>query len=312
MKKLKVIFMGTPLFSVPILEMLIEKTNVIGVVTQPDKKVGRHQDVKYSPIKQLALKHNINVFTPVKIRVDFKDIIALNPDIIITCAYGQIIPKEILSCPLLGCINVHASLLPCLRGGAPIHHAIMDGYEETGITIMYMDEQMDSGDIISQEKIKISSDDNVGTLHDKLSIIGRDLLLKTLPSIIDKTNKREKQDLNKVTFGFNIKREEELIDFNNSSISIFNKVRGLYPWPLAYFILNDQETKVLECKVIDEKSSKKPGDIIKADKNGLLIKALDNAVLITKIKPYGKKEMLFGDYYNGLKDKTGIVIKNVL
>ena len=195
MKNIKVVFMGTPDFSVPVLEGLIENYQVVGVVTQPDRKVGRKKEICFSPIKKLALEHNILVFQPEKIRVDFDDILKLNPDIIVTCAYGQIIPKEILDYPKYGCINVHASLLPKLRGGAPIHKSIIDGYLKTGITIMYMDEKMDSGDIISQAETEILDTDTMESLHDRLKLIGKKLLLDTLPTIIDGSAKRISQKL---------------------------------------------------------------------------------------------------------------------
>ena len=190
MKDKTVIFMGTPEFSVPILKKLIEETNVIAVVTQPDKTVGRKNELVFSPIKKEALAHNIQVFQPLKIRKEYDEIIALNPDIIITCAYGQIVPTEILNCPKYGCINVHASLLPKLRGGAPIHHAIIDGYEKTGITIMYMNEKMDEGDIITQVETIIADSDTTEKLHDRLSLLGKDLLIETLPSIFAGQNPR--------------------------------------------------------------------------------------------------------------------------
>ena len=170
---MKVVFMGTPLFAVPVLEGLIDNYEVVLVVTQPDKKVGRHQDVKLSLIKKLALEHNIAIFQPEKIKTDYQTILDANPDMIVTCAYGQIVPKIILDCPKFGCINVHASLLPKLRGGAPIHKAIIEGYSSTGITIMYMDIGMDDGDIISQSEIEIFDSDNLESLHDKLSILGK-------------------------------------------------------------------------------------------------------------------------------------------
>ena len=224
---MKIVFMGTPDFAVNVLQGLIDSNyDVVGVVSQPDKEVGRKRILTPTPVKEVALKYNIPVFQPIKIRNEYDDILALEPDLIVTCAYGQIIPKEILDYPRLGCINVHGSLLPKLRGGAPIHHAIMDGLEETGITIMYMDVSMDSGDIISQRSIPITESDNVGILWDKLSLLGRDLLIDTLPSIIDGTNERIKQDESLVTFGFNVKREEEHIDFNKTSREVFNHVRG--------------------------------------------------------------------------------------
>ena len=200
MKNLKVVFMGTPEFAVGVLDALIKETDVRLVVSQPDKMVGRKKELKSTPVKLKALENNIEVFQPNKIREDYQRIVQINPDIIITCAYGQIIPKALLDLPKLGCINVHASLLPKLRGGAPIHKCLIDGYSKTGITIMYMDEKMDSGDIISQEEYVIKEDDNVGKLHDILSNIGAELLIKTLPSIINKTNKRIKQNEAEVTY----------------------------------------------------------------------------------------------------------------
>ena len=213
MKDKRVVFMGTPEFSIPVLEMLIEKTNVVLVVTQKDAYVGRKHELKMSPIKEIALKNNIEVFTPTKIREDYDRILEVKPDIIITCAYGQIIPKILLDTPKYKAINVHASLLPKLRGGSPLHKCLIDGYQKTGITIMYMAEGMDDGDIIKQKSIKIEDSDNVGTIHDKLSIMGRDLLLETLPSIFNNTNDRIKQNENEVTFAYNIKHEDEKLDF---------------------------------------------------------------------------------------------------
>lgn len=209
MKNKKVVFMGTPLFSVPVLEMLIENTNVVLVVTQPDSFVGRKKELKYPPVKECAIKHNIPVFQPTKIRNEYEEILKYNPDIIITCAYGQIIPSILLDTPKYKAVNVHASLLPKLRGGSPLHKCIIDGYSETGVTIMYMAPGMDDGDIITQKKINIEDSDNVGTIHDKLSVMGRDLLLLTLPSIFDGTCNRTKQNESEVTFAYNIKREEE-------------------------------------------------------------------------------------------------------
>ena len=184
---MRIVFMGTPDFAVSVLQGLIDnyKDSIVGVVSQPDKRVGRHQVLTNTPVKELALKNNIKVIQPEKIRNDFQCVIDLNPDIIITCAYGQIIPSEILDYPKLGCINVHASLLPKLRGGAPIHKAIIDGYKETGVTIMYMDKSMDTGDMISKVEVPILDSDNLESLHDKLSEAGTKLLLDTLPSIFD-------------------------------------------------------------------------------------------------------------------------------
>ncbi len=300
MKDKKVVFMGTPDFAVPILEALIENTNVILVVTQPDKEVGRKREIKFSPIKEIALKNNIEVFQPTKIKNEFNHVLELNPDIIITCAYGQIIPSELLFTPKYKAINVHASLLPKLRGGAPIHHAIIDGYDKTGITIMYMDERMDEGNIISQEEINIEDSDNVGTLHDKLSLLGRDLLIQTLPSIFEGINNSIPQNNEEATYGYNIKREEELIDFNKSSREVFNQIRGLYPFPCGYALLDGNNIKIIESH-IGNSSKGTPGQIINVYKNGIGVMCKDKEIVITKLKPEGKKEMNATDFINGHK-----------
>ena len=301
---MKVIFMGTPDFAVPVLEGLIENYEVVLVVSQPDKRVGRKQELRNTPIKEVALKNNIPVFQPTKIREDYEEIINLNPDIIVTCAYGQIIPKVILDCPRLGCINVHASLLPKLRGGAPIHKAIIDGYKTTGITIMYMDVKMDNGDIISQKEIEITDSDNLKSLHDKLSVLGKELLLETLPSIIEGTNTRTKQNEADVTFAYNITREEEHIDFNKTSREVFNLIRGLSPVPGSNAILFDNEMKIYESIINDKKYSGNPGEIVDITKQGIVVKTSDGSITITKLKPFGKKMMDASSYVNGIgKDK---------
>lgn len=303
MKNKKVVFMGTPLFSVPVLEMLIENTNVVLVVTQPDSFVGRKKELKYPPVKECAIKNNIPVFQPTKIRNEYEEILKYNPDIIITCAYGQIIPSILLDTPKYKAVNVHASLLPKLRGGSPLHKCIIDGYSETGVTIMYMAPGMDDGDIITQKKINIEDSDNVGTIHDKLSVMGRDLLLLTLPSIFDGTCNRTKQNESEVTFAYNIKREEEKLDFNKTARDVFNQIRGMYPFPIAYTTLNDEIIKICESKIGD-KTTGKIGEIIALYDNGIGVKCSDKEIIITKLKPSGKKEMQAKDFINGRgKDK---------
>lgn len=300
MKSTKVIFMGTPEFAVPVLQTLIDNTQVVLVVTQPDKLVGRNKVLTPPPVKQLALENNIEVFQPTKIREDYKRITSLNADLIITCAYGQIIPEEILNNPRLGCINVHASLLPRLRGGAPIHHAIIDGEEKTGITIMYMDKKMDTGDIISTVEYKIKDTDNVGTLHDELSKLGSELLLQTLPSIVDGTNNRTPQNHDEATYAWNIKREEEHVTFNRPSKEILNQIRGLNPWPTANAIILDQEVKILEAYIGEKDSKLSPGIVCEINKDNFAITTNDKIIHITKVKPFGKKIMDARDYINGM------------
>ena len=303
MKDKKVIFMGTPEFSVPVLEMLIEETNVIMVVTQPDSFVGRHRELRPTPIKEVALKHNIEVYQPEKIRKEYDYILSKNPDVIITCAYGQIIPEELLETPEYKAINVHASLLPKLRGGSPLHRCIIDGYKETGITIMYMAKGMDDGDIIRQKSIKIEDDYNVGDIHDKLSVLGRDLLKETLPDIFNRNITRTKQNEDEVTFAYNIKREEEKIDFNKTANEVYNQIRGMYPFPVAYTTLNDEIIKICESK-IGNSTNKEPGEIINVYNDGIGVACKDKEIIITKLKPSGKKEMYAKDYINGKKKEN--------
>lgn len=302
MKDKKVVFMGTPEFSVPVLEMLIENTNVVLVVTQPDSYVGRKHELKYTPVKECALKHNIPVFQPEKVREKTDEILKCNPDIIITCAYGQIIPSILLDTPKYKAVNVHASLLPKLRGGSPLHRCIIDGYSETGVTIMYMAPGMDDGDIITQRSIEIKDTDNVGIIHDELSIMGRDLLLETLPNIFSGNITRTKQNTEEVTYAYNIKREEEKLDFNKTAREVFNQIRGMYPFPVAYTTLNGEVIKICE-SVIGNSSKGKPGEIIETSKDGISVMCKDKNIIITRLKPSGKKEMSAKDYLNG-KNKT--------
>lgn len=301
MKDLKVIFMGTPEFCVPILESLIKECDVIAVVTKPDKEVGRKKEIVYSPIKKVALNNNIKVIQPIKIRNEYQEILDLKPDIIITCAYGQIIPEVILNAPKYGCINVHASLLPKLRGGAPIHKAIIYGYDKTGITIMYMDKGMDTGDMISKVEVAIEDNDTTETLHNKLQKVAVPLLMDTLPSIIAGTNKREKQNNDEATYAYNVSREEEHVDFNSTSKEIFNKIRGLNSWPGAYAILDDKNVKLWMCKINGKVYDKTPGTIVNLSKEGMEVVTKDGSILITELQLPGKKKMSIKDFVNGNK-----------
>ena len=304
---MKIVFMGTPDFAVPILEGLVSSYDVSLVVSQPDKKVGRHQVLTPTPVKKCALDHNISVFQPEHIKNDYQQIIDCNQDIIITCAYGQMIPTEILELPKFGCINVHASLLPKLRGGAPIHKSIINGDSKTGITIMYMEEAMDSGDIISQSETEILDTDNLESLHDRLSIMGRDLLLETLPDIFNGTNSRVEQNKNEVTYAYNIKHEEEKIDFNKESRDIFNLIRGLSPVPGAFCYLDGQVFKVYSSRISDNQyENAKAGEVVKIYKDGIGIKTLDGEIIFTDVKPFSKKRMSAASYLNG-RDRDSLI-----
>lgn len=306
---MKIVFMGTPIFAVPILEGLIKNYEVIGVVSQPDKEVGRKRVLTKTPVKEIAEKYNIDVFQPIKIREDFDKIKEWNPDIIITCAYGQIIPEELIKLPKLGCINVHGSLLPKYRGGAPIHRSIINGDSETGITIMYMDKGMDTGNMISKRSIPIELDDNLESLSNKLSILGRNLLLDTLPSIIDGTNESIKQDEKEVVYAYNIKPEEEKIDFNNNTIDIYNLIRGLSPSIGAYFMMDGERVKVYKSRIGNNKYDKS-GIIKNIYKDGIGISTKDGEIILEEIQPFGKKKMFVKDYLNGI-DKNKLINKEL-
>lgn len=298
MKNKNIVFMGTPDFSVPVLKMLIENTNVLLVVTQPDKIVGKDKTVSFNPVKKLSLEENIPVFQPIRIRKDFEKLKNLDIDLIVTCAYGQIIPKEVLDMPKYGCINVHASILPKYRGSAPIQWCLFNNDDVTGVTIMYMDEGMDTGDIIKIKEIPILDSDNVGTLHDKLSKLGCDLLLEVLPTIFNKTNNRIKQG-NNYTMAPMIKREDERLDFNEEGKKIIGKIKGLNPWPLANIIINNQEIKVLEAEFVQKKVDN-TGIIKEIDKKNLGITCKDGIIYLKKIKPSGKKIMEINSFLNGI------------
>ena len=268
------------------------------VVTQPDKIVGKDKTVSFNPVKKLALEENIPVFQPMRIRKDFEKLKNLDIDLIVTCAYGQIIPKEVLDMPKYGCINVHASILPKYRGSAPIQWCLFNNDDVTGVTIMYMDEGMDTGDIIKIKEIPILDSDNVGTLHDKLSKLGCDLLLEVLPTIFDKTNDRIKQG-NNYTMAPMIKREDERLDFNEEGKKIIGKIKGLNPWPLANIIINNQEIKVLEAEFVQKKVDN-TGIIKEIDKKNLGITCKDGIIYLKKIKPSGKKVMEINSFLNGI------------
>ena len=304
-EKLKVVFMGTPSFAVPILEGLINNYNVVLVVCQPDRKKNRKGDVIIPDTKRLAIDNNIPVFQPLRVREEYQTILDYNPDIIITCAYGQFIPKEIIDYPKYGCINVHGSLLPKLRGGAPIHHAIINGDKVTGMTVMSMSEKMDAGDIISQSSLEIGEDEILDSLYERMSLLGASLLLDTIPNIIDGTAKYFPQNEEEVTFGLNITKEEEKIDFNKTAIEIKNRVRGLNSVPGAYTILDDKRMKVYKV-MIDNKDYKKGaiGEIVAVTDDAMVVKCQDGYVKILEIALEGKKRCLVKDYFNGVKKES--------
>ncbi len=302
---MKILFMGTPEFSVNVLKGLIENYEVVGVVTQPDKEVGRKQEIQFSPVKKLALENDIRVYQPEHMKTDYENLLKLKVDLIVTCAYGQIIPKALLDFPKYGCINVHASLLPKLRGGAPIHKAIMTNQVRTGVTIMYMVEKMDAGDIISSIDTPIYPDDNVGTLHDRLSMLGTQLLLETIPKIISGDIHPVKQNEEEATYAWNITREEEKIDFSKNTIDVYNQIRGLSPWPGAYAILDGVNVKIYASRISDSFfTMRKDGEIGKVYKDGIGVSTKDGEIIITELQFAGKRRMSVKDYFHGMNPET--------
>ena len=311
---MKIVFMGTPQFSVKILEDLHQKYPVSLVVSQADKLVGRKKILTFSPVKEKALELGIEVFQPKRIRDDFKKILDLNPDIIITAAYGQIIPKIVLDYPRLGAINVHGSLLPKLRGGAPIQRSIKRLHKETGITIMYMAMKMDSGDIITQRSIPITKEDTSGTLFEKLSVIGSELLLDTLPSIFEGTNSRIPQDLDQVTFAYNLKREEEVLDWNLNVEQIDAHLRAFTPAPLIYTSIDNKQVKVhklrYEVGLSEEQSSYENGTILIVNKKQVGVKAKNGIIYLLEVQLSGKKPQEISQFMSGAGRTLFLQYKN--
>ena len=309
MKDKRVVFMGTPDFSVPVLEKLIENTNVVLVVTKKDAYVGRKKVLTESPVAICAHEHNIEVYKPNKLKEDYEYILNKKPDIIITCAYGSIVPKVVLDYPSYGCINVHASLLPKYRGASPIVASILNGEKETGITIMYMDEGIDTGNIIMSRSIKIEDNDNSLSLSNKLSLLGANLLIDTLPKIFEGENFDIPQDNEEATYVGMLKREDEHIDFNNSVENIKNQVRAFSPEPYTFINIDDTEYKISEVE-IKKCDVSKIGIIVEVNKDSFGITAKDGIVYIKRIKPSGKKEMSVKDFFN-VFDKKSLLNKKV-
>jgi methionyl-tRNA formyltransferase len=309
----KIIFMGTPDFSVPILRQIIEDGyEVIGVVTQPDRPVGRKKVLTPPPVKVEAVKYGIPVYQPEKIREkgELEKILTLRPDVIVTAAYGQILPKELLDAPKYGCINVHASLLPELRGGAPIHYAIMQGKKKTGVTIMYMVEKLDAGDMLTNVEVAITDEDNVGTMHDKLSLAGANLLKDTLPLLLEGKLTPIPQNHDKATFAANIKREQEKIDWMKTGEEIFNHIRGLNPWPVAFTTIGGQVMKVWQAEKVPGLKNEVPGTIFKIEPDGFIVgTGNDTVIKITELQPSGKTKMTSEEFLRGSGSKMTIGCK---
>ena len=298
-KDIRIVFMGTPEFASNVLKGLVENNyNIVGVVSQPDKEVGRKRILTPSPVKEMALSHGLKVLTPVKIRKEYEEVLSLEPDLIITCAYGQIIPKALLEYPKYKCINTHGSLLPKGRGGAPIQRSIMNGEDKTGITIMFMNEKMDEGDILYQEEMPIDIHDTNATLFNKLSNLALDMLLKFLPEYIKGNYTAIKQDNDKASYTYNITKEEEFISFNEDVKKVYDHIRGLLDNPGAYFVANDKKYKLISVD-FEYCNDTDAGLIRGLENNYFRIDAINGFIKVLKIKPEGKNEMDARSFFNG-------------
>lgn len=297
----KLLFMGTPEFSATVLKGLLEdgRYDILAVVTQPDRAVGRKKEIKMTPVKEVALAHNLKVYQPEKLSgsEEMAELMTLGADGIVTAAFGQFLPTKLLDSVGFA-VNVHASLLPKYRGGAPIHYAIMNGEAEAGVTIMEMVKEMDAGDMVSKASTPILDEDNVGTMFEKLAIVGRDLLLETLPGYIAGDIKPEPQDHSQATFSPNISPEQERIDWTKSDREVFDQVRGMYPWPVAHTYLDGQRFKVYETALAE--GNGKPGQIISKTKKELVVATGQGAISLKTVQPAGKPKMAIADFLNGV------------
>jgi methionyl-tRNA formyltransferase len=308
LNKIKVIFLGTPEFSVPILNSLIENYNVVAVVTQPDKKVGRKQEIVPAPIKKVALANEIEILQPESVTGNsefIRSVTELKPDLIVVAAYGFILPQEILDIPKFGVINVHASLLPKLRGASPIQSAIMNGDDKTGVTIMLVNQKMDEGDILSQAESEINNDETFPSLHDKLSILGTHLLIDTLPNYISGEIKSQKQDDSQASYCQLISKEDGKIEWNKSAEEIERQVRALNPWPGTWTIWGNKKLKIISADISDVQDVRESGHV----DNDLVVKCGKEGLKLKELQLEGKKVMTAKEFLNGYKNIIGQILK---
>ena len=308
---MKIVFMGTPEFAVPCLQKIIDEGHeVLAVVTQPDKPKGRGKKLAMPPVKELALKYNIDVYQPVKAREDsfVEKLKEINPELIVVVAFGQILPKSILDIPKFGCVNVHASLLPKYRGAAPLNWVIINGEEKTGVTTMYMDVGLDTGDMILKSEIPLDDEITAGELRDKMMVQGAEVLKDTIDLISKGEAPREKQNDEETCYSPIMDKSLGNIDWSKSATDIHNLIRGVNPWPSAYTTYDKQTMKIWKTKVLDKLSEKTPGTILSVDKNGIEVSTGDKVLQISEIQMSGKKRMIVSEYIKGNDISTGIVL----
>lgn len=310
-KQIRILFMGTPEIAVSMLERLwSDGYRIIGVVSQPDKKVGRKQVLQMPPVKQAALAHDIPVYQPIRIRDDYEELMQLDIDLIVTCAYGQFIPSKLLEHPTYGSVNVHASLLPKLRGGAPIHKAIIEGHAESGVSIMRMVKKMDAGAVMAQSHVAIADEDTMGSLYDKLAVSGAQLLSESIPKIIDGSAVFVEQNEAEATFAYTIQKEEEHADFRRDVESVYNHIRGLIPAPCAYVLVNGKKLKFHKVRRLSKKGSAACGEIIGMVDGGYAIACADGLILADELQLEGKAKMEAKVFFNGSgKNLIGCIVE---
>ena len=309
MKDIRILYMGTPELSMNVLKGLIENGfNIVGLICQEDKPVGRKGLIEPVPTKKVALEYNIPVYQPHKIRLDYEFVKEIKPDLIVTCAYGQILPQGLLDIPRLGSINVHGSLLPKYRGASPIQQALINGDKEAGVTIIEMIDKMDAGEMILKESFIVDEDDNYSSMCDKMAAAGLKALIRAIPLITNHQEERIYQDDSHATYCAKISKEDEHLDLSKNSNSVVNWIKALSYTPGSYVLLDDQILKIYKAKVVDYPSGA-IGEIVKADKNGLYISTGDGVISILELQKQGKKKMDFKSFINGEKNLLGKVVK---
>jgi len=306
---MNLIFMGTPDFAVPSLEMLVKEHTVLAVITQPDKPKGRGKKMLFSPVKEKALALGLPVLQPAKVRdPEFIEMLGgYEADMIIVVAFGQILPVEILEIPKYGCINVHGSLLPAYRGAAPMQWSVINGEKETGITTMFMAKGLDNGDMLLKEVVPITKEDTFGTIHDKMCLVGADLLKRTIAGLLDGSIQREEQEHEKATYAPMITKETGRIDWNQEGKTILNLIRGLNPSPNAYTTYGDEVVKIWNGTAVENTTDFKNGTLVELTKNGFVVKTGDGGFLVTEIQARGGKRMAADAYLRGHAMAVGTV-----
>jgi methionyl-tRNA formyltransferase len=310
---MKIVFMGTPAFAVPSLQMLVDEGyEVVAVITQPDRPQGRKKILAPSPVKEAALALGLPVLQPERMRRPeaVAELAAYEPDLIVTAAYGQILPKAVLDLPRNGCVNVHGSLLPKYRGGAPIQRSIINGEKVTGVTLMYMAEGLDTGDMISRVEVAIEAEDTSGILFEKLSLAGRDLLKSEMPRLVSGKVQAVQQQDSEATYAPNLNREDERLDWNASSRDNYNRIRGLVPFSGAFTLWNGETFKAWASQLPEEQkaSDSAPGTVLSVTEQGVEVKTGDGSLLLTTVQPAGKKAMSAADFSRGAVMKPGTVL----